>query len=564
MSRITIREADLTRVTASNLGNEVVYVPGFATVDQRYINIATAADMGVPTLCSSIAEFEAYFGSIPAVFETAQAYPENFSSSSIPENGNMFEALSVDPSYVYARELIAAGIPVLYERVNTSDPESESYGADIKVSTLYSVLAGNTAGFNNLTDVGEYTVKYITSGGYPIFEYGDPGKNYQLSDPEINPVSSPMALQGPLLAANGSSNLRVSWDLNGKDVFIAENSPSTTTEYTFTYSAGAWQFAGSPVANMRQQYGLVVEGTPELNDTIVIQCVVTDKAIPTIVNRMLSVAAFRGDCVALIDHTNNPNRELDPINVNSIYYAIANPESAYRISSNGEYAAMFTPWCAFTFNNLSSAVADTSYGAIDYNTVNWVPAAMPGSYAYLLSLAYSVRTNASWLAIAGVSRGIVPNFSSLYTNKRMTNAIAESYQSETAISINPITNIRPYGFTIWGNRTLKDNAAVGGLTALSFLNIRNMVSDVKKQAYVAAKRCLFEQNTDILWLNFKSYLSPLLDQMTSGYGLSGYKVIRNASQDPSKILATIRLYPIYAVESFDITVELSNDSISVE
>jgi hypothetical protein len=50
--------------------------------------------------------------------------------------------------------------------------------------------------------------------------------------------------------------------------------------------------------------------------------------------------------------------------------------------------------------------------------------------------------------------------------------------------------------------------------------------------------------------------------MTSGYGISAYKVIREPSNDPTKIVATIRIYPVYAVESFEITVELSNDTVN--
>ena len=127
MSRITIREADLTRLGNTNLSSEVVYVPGFVTTDPNYLNPATMVEKNVPTQCNTIAEFEAYFGSIPAVFVADQPYPAGlFAADAVPVSGKMFEANDVDPSYVYARELISAGISVLYERINESDETSQN------------------------------------------------------------------------------------------------------------------------------------------------------------------------------------------------------------------------------------------------------------------------------------------------------------------------------------------------------------------------------------------------------------------------------------------------------
>ena len=98
---------------------------------------------------------------------------------------------------------------------------------------------------------------------------------------------------------------------------------------------------------------------------------------------------------------------------------------------------------------------------------------------------------------------------------------------------------------------------------MSYLNLRNLTCDVKKQIYTACINLLYEQNTATLWTNFKSYLTPLLDQMVSGSGISGYRIIRNTSDSPTKISASIRIYPIYAVESFDITVYMTDDDVTV-
>ena len=81
---------------------------------------------------------------------------------------------------------------------------------------------------------------------------------------------------------------------------------------------------------------------------------------------------------------------------------------------------------------------------------------------------------------------------------------------------------------------------------------------------------MFEQNSDVLWVNFCSMIQPFLDRMMSGQGLSSYKIIKekldtNGQKMPKgKLRATIKLWPIYAVEWFDITIELRDDDVSVE
>lgn len=312
---------------------------------------------------------------------------------------------------------------------------------------------------------------------------------------------------------------------------------------------------------------LTATQAPVINDTVTVTTYVIDPALldrgqyqikyltsggyPTfeysnksISQLMAKLCYDRGDCVALIDHTNNPNRDL--IGINSVY--VQAQQSALRIASAySSFASMFTPWGTY------SLVGSYQVEQID----------LPPSFAYLVTLANSILSNPNWLAIAGAARGKVMNLQSVDLNQTLTNSIADSYQSDTAISINPITNITPYGQCIWGNRTLVDNSIKGGTTAISFLNLRNLVSDVKKNLFTACQTLMFEQNTNILWVKFLSKVTPMLDKMVSGSGISGYKVIKGNPSDKALISATVILYPIYAVEQFEITVYLSDTELSV-
>ena len=97
-----------------------------------------------------------------------------------------------------------------------------------------------------------------------------------------------------------------------------------------------------------------------------------------------------------------------------------------------------------------------------------------------------------------------------------------------------------------------------------------MVSDIKKRLYEASQRLLFEQNTDVLWLNFKSLVTPLLDSMVSNYILSDYGLVKynidpqTGAPVPSyKVLASVRIVPINSVEVFELKVELENREVTV-
>lgn len=261
------------------------------------------------------------------------------------------------------------------------------------------------------------------------------------------------------------------------------------------------------------------------------------------------MAQARGDCIAFIDHTDNPSR---PLTGKDSVFSVVNGSGAFPVGSDEDlFAVMFTPWANYATDKYST------YGTRRF----------PASYAYFLSLAKSIRTNPSWLAIAGVSRGQVPLLSSLNTDDKLTNAIADNYQPENGnndygSSINAITYINGYGYCLWGNRTLRLSTENRVGSAMGYLNLRNMVCDIKKLAFMSAQRLLFEQNTDILWVNFKSYMTPLLDQLVSGGGISSYKLIKNQSDNKAKLSATIRIYPIYAVDQFEISVVLSDEEVT--
>ena len=402
-----------------------------------------------PTLCNTVSEFIRNFGELPYKFTADESFPTFTPASTMGYKNGDYER-----SYIMARELVSAGIPVLYENF----VEGRDSGYAKSAPSVASLYANMKTMFENISDIGEYSVKYITSGAYPVYEVANQGSGAGVFSPAIE----------------------------------------------------------------------------------------------------LCKAAFtRGDAVALVDHSDIPGRVL--IGEGSVFASVEAANSIFKketieggAKEYGAYCAMLTPYASY-----KCVAQDGNLPVASRKQI------LPASFAYLMSLAKSIKTNANWLAVSGVSRGLVPNIVSLNTTQKLTNKIADTYQPKTDVAINAITNIQPYGLTIWGNRTLFANTA-NGLQAHSFLNTRNMVNEIKKVAYNVAKSLMFEQNSESLWLAFKSGLLPTLNQMQSGQGLSAYKIIRQETAEKYKLSAVIKLYPIYAVEEIEVNIYLENEEVTVQ
>ena len=74
---------------------------------------------------------------------------------------------------------------------------------------------------------------------------------------------------------------------------------------------------------------------------------------------------------------------------------------------------------------------------------------------------------------------------------------------------------------------------------------------------------MFEQDSEVLWINFVSNITPLLDKMKTGAGIEDYKIIREETTEKAKVVATIRITPVYAVEDWDITIVLTDSDVTV-
>ena len=594
--KIVINEVDNTSPAGRGTDStDIAFIPGFSSL--------ASAPKNDPRLCTSVKQFEELFGSKPRVLTTNDVV--NYSHLG-------FGSSDFDRSYVFAKELLNRGMSVYYCNMSVNEqtqplqvidngpfwdePFSDLEKPSGKFDELaYSDLNGQFSFHLKRNDTADGLVNYPATA---VME----GK-FTVEANSIVPfdvlVSSKSA---SCEVVNCELTINID-DLTQKEQITViqhsatcveiQNNNASAVNIPYTLKIGTKTTMEWDPDDNRKNYIYidVVTRTSLLLDAFYKQNangkynvsemfeLISDKSLysvkyitsggyPAVVDingetntmfalDMINAAATRGDAVALIDYQ---KAETTPVfGENSVY---AKMQSAFRGVEKLSFGSAMYPWAIYNCANTLSFNGDTT---ID----------MPGSFGYLSCVARAIKTSPNWLAMAGVSRGLVPGIVDLLTPGRVvSNKVAEEMQPKYGeagvqdLSINCITNIRPYGLTLWGNRTMLP-VDQGGAVALNFLNTRNMISDVKKLLYTTAKSLMFEQNTDTLWLKFKSGISPLLNQMKAGNGIGDYKLIRGTTKyngDPltkGEISAVIKIYPIYAVEYFELTVEISDNDVTV-
>lgn len=583
MAKITISERDISYIPSNDVGNDVVYVPGYAVT----------GPVNTPVLCRTVSEFQNIFGKTPYIFTENELYNTIFDGLLEPAltDYNFCLKNEIEKSYIYAIELLNHGLPILFERImkvndnayanynlratGTEITENSpilkitakypgNYGQSIAIElksteldketiNLYKYIYDLTININtSYTDSLDNNINFINNHHRETIKFSfDPNSEYYFKDIKNNYID--------INLVDGIDLTKTMYDdivLNNIDKINLSyiNTVDFTLKYYYSKLLSLDEIENPYIKlkdkNEYQIKYITTGGYPNYFNTEL-----ASSQYKTINERMAEIAAKRGDCIALIDYAlndyHNSNNEME-----SLYISVnGNFKNDIEIQSNNgnfesiyKYATMFAPY--------------GKYKSTIFNTIS----ILPGSFAYLSTLGESLKNNPSWYAVAGVTRGLVPNL--IETIPNITGAVADLFQQYNdynnfyGVTINPIINIKPYGYTIWGNRTLYRIEEV--LTASAYLNIRSLACDVKKLVYKTCKKYMFESLSDILWLNFKADIEPELDKMVSGNGLSDYQIIRKSTTEKATICAIIRLYAIEAVENFDISIELSDSFVNVE
>lgn len=328
---------------------------------------------------------------------------------------------------------------------------------------------------------------------------------------------------------------------SSKDVVTT---PAVASLYSFVKSNTFEDTVLGDVGQYNVAY-LTLGGYPSFEYTYAGATAKEEDAI-TLADKMIACAQHRGDCVALIDATNNTQRAIGTNADTSVF------KSAQSIKQN--------------IKQDDSTILG-SYGALFYPYVN----NEAPSFAYLKCVANAAQNadGVSALAIAGVNRAVISGAKAEDIVPMIPNSVADAYSTKKLgeIAINGITNIVPYGPTVWGNRTLLKNKTTSSngeyRQALSFLNVRVMVNNIKKYIRSVAQSLTFEPNNDILWVNFKAGISTYLDQLITGYGLSKYTIEKQDTKGKlATVKAKIKLYVIEAVEDWELELQVIDSTVT--
>lgn len=264
---------------------------------------------------------------------------------------------------------------------------------------------------------------------------------------------------------------------------------------------------------------------------------------------IINVAKERGDCIALLDIDSSAYKS-EYIRDTKIAKIIENANN-YDADKN---CAIFLPTVVYDLKRSE-----------DYMTTFSNNMRFPASFHYLTCIANASERYAEWYAASGFTRGVSP-FVITATDFTIGEAIIDKLQPRKQAgvdglkhAVNVIAKFRNQ-YLLWGNRTANTLMAGndGDLIASDFLNIRQLCCTLKKQIYVACRQLTFDPNSEMLWINFKNKIRPILEKMKADQGIQDYEFVKIANAPKATLKAQIRIVPIEAVEDFEIDVMLED------
>ena len=274
------------------------------------------------------------------------------------------------------------------------------------------------------------------------------------------------------------------------------------------------------IGNPATSSGLYAFQNPEAYDIMLL-------AIPgfssgAVIGSALQLCENRGDVLFLVD----PPIGLRPQQAIDWHNGLLYDDLDHAINSS--YGALYWSWLRI-FDQFSAEE-------------RWVPPS--GHVAGIFSR--TAQNTEVWFAPAGLRRG------------RILTALAVEYnptQSERDLlygsgnSVNPIVNFAQEGIVIFGQRTLQRSP-----TALDRVNVRMLMIYIKKNLTSILRQFIFEPNDRTLWAQVFTVVNPFLSEIASRRGLTGYKVVVDASNntperiDRNELWVSVFLQPTKSVE----------------
>jgi len=181
-------------------------------------------------------------------------------------------------------------------------------------------------------------------------------------------------------------------------------------------------------------------------------------------------------------------------------------------------------------------------------------------------LASSERASAVWLAPAGFNRGgLRDGAAGISVTSVSERLISRDRDTLYEARINPIASFPSTGIVVFGQKTLQARPS-----ALDRINVRRLVIYLKKQISIASSQILFEQNVEATWNKFKGLVEPILSNVQTQFGITGYRLILDSTTttedliDQNILYAKIMIKPARAIEYIAIDFAILNTGASFD
>lgn len=276
------------------------------------------------------------------------------------------------------------------------------------------------------------------------------------------------------------------------------------------------------------------------------------KGIKTFDNpESVRVNVFATPTLNSVDHSNLIEEAIEMIEEDrcDMFYVIHNKEY------NDGFEPLTPNELVENVDSLSSSWAATyNYGGLYEDTENNTLVYLSPVAFVVRSYAYTDRVAAPFWAPAGVSRGKV--------NLKTTRKKLKIGERDTLYDgrVNPMFYDRG-SIYVWGNKTLYDDNLAGNNqgSALTLVNVRRMLINLRQSIANVSQGLLFEQNDGVVRSQFRNLITPILQSLQSQRGIFSYELqIDTATSSSSALNARICLTPIRALEQINIDFCLTN------
>ena len=231
----------------------------------------------------------------------------------------------------------------------------------------------------------------------------------------------------------------------------------------------------------------------------------------------------------------------------------------FYIVHNKEYNDAFEPLTptelVANVDSFSTSWAATyDYGGLYEDDENNTLVYLSPVASVVRSYAYSDRVAAPFWAPAGIARG--------KANLKTTRKKLKIGERDTLYDgrVNPMFYDRG-AIYVWGNKTLYDDNLAGNNqgSALTLVNVRRMLINLRQSIANVSQGLLFEQNDGVVRSQFRNLITPILQSLQTQRGIFSYDLqIDTATSNSSALNAKICLTPIRSLEQINIDFCLTN------